>query len=103
MSLKCIKTNMSFPKYFTSKNLAGMFSVSPLTIKREYERGKLHGFYVGNELRYSQQDVDDYTCLREHQKTLREIELENKIKELEDDIKEKNSILNDIRIKLLEL
>lgn len=89
-------------KYFTSKNLGEMFSVSPLTIKREYERKKLHGFYVGNELRFSQQDIDDYTSKLEHHKSLREVELEKRIEALETELEKKKEIINSIRNKIFQ-
>lgn len=90
-------------KYFTSKDLGEMFAVSSLTIKREYERKKIHGFFVGNELRFSQQDVDDYTCLRENHKTLREIELEEKNKVLEIQLQKMKTVIDSIKSQLLKL
>lgn len=66
--------------FYTGKELAKMLKVSPITIKREYERGNLHGFMVGNELRCSQKDVDEYTGFLKYGKTSREIELEKEVK-----------------------
>lgn len=88
--------------YFKSSDLSKMFNVSPLTIKREYERKKLHGFYVRNELRFSQQDIDDYTCLRKHHKTLREIELEKEIEDLKNELIQKKKVINSIKFQILE-
>lgn len=91
------------PKYFTSKDLGEMFNVSSLTIKREYERKKIHGFYVGNELRFSQQDIDDYTCLKDHHKSLREIELENENQNLKLELQKLKTFINSLKSQFLKL
>lgn len=89
--------------FYTSKELAEMFKVSPLTIKREYDRGKIHGFYVGNELRFSQQSVDDYSCIKSHHKTSRELELEKEVAELQTKLKEKDSVFIRLKNEVLKL
>jgi DNA-binding transcriptional MerR regulator len=69
-------------EYFTGKELAKMFQVHPATIRREFDRGNLHGFLVGNELRCSQRDVDEYTGFLKYGKTSREITLEKVVDDL---------------------
>ena len=89
-------------QFYTAKEIAEMLKINPLTVKREYDRGKLNGFYVGNELRVSAQDFDDYTRLKSHQKTSREIELEREIEKLKAELRGKESTINSIKNILLK-
>lgn len=83
--------------YYKTSDLTKMFDISPQTVKREYDRKKLHGFYIGNELRFTQQDIDDYTCILEHHKTLREIELENENKKLKEQLLKRDEFVCSIK------
>lgn len=84
-------------EYFKVKDLAEMFDVSTLTIRREFERKKLNGFHVGNELRFTQRDIDNYTNIVRYGKTTREIQLEDEIKELKRKLEERDRIIKDLK------
>lgn len=90
-------------EYFKVKDLAEMFGVSTATIKKEYERKKLNGFFVGNELRFTQRDIDDYTNIVRYGKTTREIQLENEVKELKKIIADKDSIIKNVELSILKI
>lgn len=89
-------------EYYTGKELAKMFKVHPITIRREFERGALHGFLVGNELRCSQRDVDEYTGFLKFGKTSREIELEEKVEQLTKDKEKLKALIISIGVTIFE-
>ena len=90
------------PKIYTVKDLAKIFGVSDVTIRREIERGKLRCFYVGNEARFTTVHLEEYTNVRNLGKTTREMELEKEIEELKVVIENKNKIIDDIKNLLLK-
>ncbi|KPU42194.1 hypothetical protein OXPF_39730 [Oxobacter pfennigii] len=89
-------------KYYTAKELAAMFNVTTVTIKKEFERKKLNGFLVGNELRCSQRDVDEYTNFLKYGKTSKEIELEGEVENLTKKMDILKKLLKDVHKTFLE-
>jgi IS30 family transposase len=89
--------------YYTANDLAGLFQVHVETIRREIKRGKLKCFYVGNEPKFTQQQVDDYTGVLNYGKTSRELQLEKELEELREQLREKDSFIQSIQIGLLKL
>ena len=90
-------------KFYTAKEIAELLKVHPTTIIREYQRGNLNGFMVGNELRVIDQEFDDYCKIRERQKTSREIQLENELAAMKMELDKRNEIINMIKNELLKL
>ena len=90
------------PKIYTVKEVAEMFNVSDATIRREISRGNLRCFYVGNEARFAMIHLEEYANVRELGKTTREIELEQKIEELEVLIESKDKLIENIKTVLLK-
>lgn len=90
------------PKIYTVKEVAEMFNVSDATIRREISRGNLRCFYVGNEARFTMIHLEEYANVRELGKTTREIELEQKIEELEILIESKDKLIENIKTVLLK-
>lgn len=84
-------------RIFTTRDLANLFQVSPATIRREVERERLRCFYVGNEARFTQQHIDEYTRVVEFGKTTRELELEEEMEKLQEAIKEKEVVIENIK------
>lgn len=89
-------------KYYTTKELAELFQVHPETIKREVQRRNLQCFKVGTELRFSQEQVDEYTNVMNQGKTTREIELEKENAELRETLFKKESAINSIKNEVLK-
>lgn len=85
------------PKIYTVKDLAKIFGVSDVTIRREIERGKLRCFYVGNEARFTQVHLDEYMNVKNLGMTPREIELEKEKQELLKVIAEKDRVIKKIK------
>lgn len=88
-------------KFYTTKDLADMFNVSTATIRREIERKKLRCFYVGNEARFTEQQVRDYAHIIDDGKTEHEVRLEETIQELQQMITEKEEVIRGIKEFLL--
>lgn len=88
-------------KIYTTKELAKLFRVSDMTIRNEVERGKLKGFKIGNENRFTQHQIDEYMKIKDVGKTQTEIELEEEIRRLQQIIEKKNKIISDIKDMLL--
>jgi len=89
-------------EYYTAPEVAEKLRVSAVTVKREFNKGKLNGFLVGNELRVSVQDLDTYCRVKTGQKTLREKHLEEEVEKLKAELTSKNSILDNIRGTLIK-
>lgn len=89
-------------EFYTTKDLAGMFQASTATIRKEIERGRLKCFYVGNEARFTQFHIDEYTGVRNFDKTTRELELEEEKEKLLEVIKVKDRLIEDIKNLLLK-
>ena len=87
---------------YTTTDLAEMFKVSSATIRNEIERGRLKCFKVGNESRFTQFHIDEYTNVRNFNKTTREIELEVENEKLLEVIKVKDEVLETIKNTLLK-
>ena len=83
---------------FTTKELATMFDVSGETIRREVERKKLKCFKVGNEARFTQYHIDEYTQIKNLGKTQKELDLEEEKEQLYKIIQEKDKLLDNIKI-----
>lgn len=89
------------PKIYTTKDLAEIFGVSDETVRREIKRKKLNCFYVGNEARFTQFHLEEYTNVRNLGKTSRELELEEEKKQLLEVIKAKDLVIESIKNVLL--
>lgn len=89
--------------FYTAQEVAKALKVSAVTVKREFERGKLNGFLVGNELRISERDFDDYCKIRSGQKTLREIQLEQELEGLRKELSRKDECISKIREQLIQI
>lgn len=50
----------SLPELATEKQLADFLSKSTLTLWRERKRGRLSFHRIGNEIRYTHRDVQEY-------------------------------------------
>ena len=87
---------------YTTSNLADIFKVSSATIRNEIEKGRLKCFKVGNEARFTQFHIDQYTYVRNFNKTTREIALEAENTKLLEDIKVKDQVLESIKNTLLQ-
>lgn len=87
---------------YTTTDLAEIFKVSPATIRKEIERGRLNCFYVGVEARFTQHHIDEYTNVRNFNKTTREIALEAEKERLLEVLKAKDEVLENIKNTLLE-
>ena len=87
---------------YTTSNLADIFKVSSATIRNEIEKGRLKCFKVGNEARFTQFHIDQYTNVRNFNKTTREIALEAENTKLLEDIKVKDQVLESIKNTLLQ-
>lgn len=49
------------PKLYTEKDVAGIFGCSPITVKRERDRGRLgYTLIAGRMIRYTQAHIDAY-------------------------------------------
>lgn len=86
---------------YTTSDLAEMFKVSSNTIRREIGRERLHCFYVGNEARFTQFHIDQYTNIINFKKTTKELELEAENERLLEVIKAKDKVLETIKNTLL--
>lgn len=82
---------------YTTTELAKMLKVSPGTVRSEIKRGQLNCFYVGVEARFTQHHINEYTNIKEFNKTTREFKLEAEIKELRRLLEDKNQTIKDIR------
>lgn len=89
-------------KIYTTQDLAKMLNVSDATIRREVERGNLKGFKVGNESRFTQHHIDQYTQIKDLGKSEREIELENEKERLVKVIEHKDLLIKNIKDLLLQ-
>lgn len=89
-------------KCYTTQEVADMFKVSAATIRREIERKKLNCFYVGNEARFTQSHIDEYTAVKNFEKTKRELELEAEKERLVAVINEYKQIIENIKNTLLK-
>ncbi len=89
--------------YYTVSDLASMFQVHVETIRREIKRKNLKCFYVGNEPKFTQQQVDDYTGLVNYGKTTRELQLEQEIEELKIQLRDRDNFIQSIQVGLLKL
>lgn len=89
--------------FYTAPEVAKALKVSTVTVKREYERGNLNGFLVGNELRISERDFDDYCKIKSGQKTLREIQLEQELEDLRKELNRKNECISNIKEQLTQI
>ncbi len=90
------------PKIYTVKEVAAMFEVSDMTIRREIKRGNLRCFYVGNEARFTMMHLEEYANIKELGKTTREIELEERIEKLKEVIEDKDRLIESIKNILLK-
>lgn len=90
-------------KYYEVEDLAEMFHVHKETIKREVQRNRLQCFKVGSEIRFSREHVDEYTNILNSGKTTREIELEEKIDQLNEQLEERNIFINFVKKELIKL
>ncbi|WP_040210282.1 helix-turn-helix domain-containing protein [Clostridium polynesiense] len=89
-------------KYYKVDGLAELFNVHADTIKREVQRNNLKCFRVGKEIRFTQESIDDYTNVVNNGKTTREVELENKIEELQNQICDMKAALNRIKNEIIK-
>lgn len=89
--------------YYTVKDLASMFQVHVETIRREVKKGNLKCFHVGNEPKFTQQQVDDYTGVLNYGKTTRELQLEKELEELKAQLKERDTFIQSIQVGLIKL
>lgn len=90
------------PKIYTVKELAEIFSVSDVTIRREIERERLRCFYVGNEARFTQVHLEEYMNIKNFGMTQREIELEQEKEGLLQVIKDKDQLIQSIKSFILK-
>lgn len=90
------------PKIYTTREVAALFGVSDATIRREISRGRLRCFYVGNEARFTMVHLEEYANVKELGKTTREIELEERIEQLETVINEKDKLIDNIKNLILK-
>jgi hypothetical protein len=81
---------------YTIKEVAEMFKSCTKTIKAEFERGKLGGFYLGNELRFRQEHIDEYTKTIQDGKSVRERALEELVSKLSKENTELRVLINRI-------
>ena len=57
----CVKViNVIGKKYYTAKEIANTLSVTPMTIYRLAERGKLKAIRVGKSIRFDANDVENF-------------------------------------------
>lgn len=85
------------PKIYTVKEVAELFNVSTATILREIKRQNLRCFTVGNESRFTQYHLDEYTNIKDFGKTQREMDLEKEKEELLEVIKAKDQVIENIK------
>lgn len=90
-------------KYYTVNDLAEQFRVHPETIKREVSRNNLEYFKVGTELRFSQEHVDRYTNVKRFGKTVRELELEQEVLNLNKLLRQQEQFIELIKNELIKL
>lgn len=90
------------PKIYTVKEVAELFGVSTATILREVKRGNLRSFTVGNENRFTQYHIDEYTQIKNLGKTQRELDLEREKNELLEVIKAKDQVIDNIKNLILK-
>lgn len=90
------------PKIYTVKEVAELFGVSTATILREVKRGNLRSFTVGNENRFTQYHIDEYTQIKNLGKTQRELDLEREKEELLEVIKAKDEVIDNIKNLILK-
>ena len=60
-----MKKNGHAREYLTVEEVAERFGVTPTTIYRLVQRGRLPGFKVGNQWRFSQGRLDQWAADRE--------------------------------------
>lgn len=89
-------------KIYTTKEVADLFNVSDVTIRREVEKGNLSGFKVGNENRFTQYHIDQYTQIKNLGKTQRELDLEEEKERLLEVIESKEQLISNIKNMLLQ-
>lgn len=89
--------------FYTVHDVASMLKVHPETIKREVNRKKLNCFKVGTELRFTQQQIDEYSNTISNAKSLREVELEKTISELKAELDKKEKLINLIKDEVLRV
>lgn len=89
-------------KIYTTKEVANLFNVSDATIRNEVERGNIGHFKVGNENRFTQYHIDEYTQIKNLGKTEREIALEEEREELLEIIEHKDLLIRNIKNLLLQ-
>lgn len=89
-------------RIYTVKEVAELFGVSEATIRREVERGKLRCFKVGNESKFTQYHLDEYTNIKNFGKTQRELDLEAEKEQLLEVIKAKDKVIENIKNLILK-
>lgn len=85
------------PKIYTVKELAEIFNVSDVTIRREIDRGKLRCFYVGNEARFTQIHIEEYMNIKNFGMTQKELDLELEKQKLLEVIRDKDKVIANIK------
>ena len=90
------------PKIYTVKEVAELFGVSTSTILREVKRENLRCFTVGNESRFTQYHIDEYTNIKNLGKTQKEMDLEEEKEKLLQVIKAKDEVIDNIKNLILK-
>ena len=89
-------------RIYTTKEVADLFGVSDATIRNEVARERIGYFKVGNENRFTQYHIDEYTQIKNLGRTEREIALEEEKEKLLEVIEGKDLLIRNIKDLLLE-